>query len=1242
MKQTFTILMGLLFSAVAWGQDLIIEDGVLVACTSTESEIILPSEVKTIAANVFQGNTTLTTININEVTTIGEYAFDGCTNLQTIVMDQVTSIGQRAFRSCTALNNLSMPKVVTIGDLAFHACNALTSVTLPKSLNTLGVGNFSNCASLTLFELEDPAESVFEVDGGVLFDKKTPKSILAYGLGLNETDYQIPDGVTTIGSFVFYNNKKLTSVDFNNTLIIGEQAFLGCTKFTTIDLPLVKTVGTNAFNGCNNITSITLPQATSLGTNAFNGCTKLTNIDLPSVITIGSSAFVNCTALKPVSPKLMSEIMPNVKTIGSNAFQNCRALSGIITLPATLTSFGANVFLGCTNVTAFDIDNANYTTNAMGGVLFNKAKTTLVAYPPGKAGVEYTIPDGVTAVASYAFYGNPLLEKINATPQSLKTIGTSSFYGCAKLKELYLSASINLFGDMAYSGCPLLTTVEFVDANENFVIDNMVLFNANKTKLILYPRSLSETKYIVPNGVIEIANGAFYGCTALTEIEMPDVVTIGTNAFYGCSNLSKVDLPEATFIGTQAFYNCTKLTTVIVPKVKRINESAFYNCRVMQTIALPSVASIYNNAFNLCSALKAVDCSLSRTLYLGSNPFVLTNNALAVTVASNSVKSVFPAEYRRKYQVVVKTYQVSVGVSGTNGTVSATVNGQSFVSGLLVIDNQVIVSATPLDNNYTIEKWMINGEVIAGYTETTLNHAVVADATITVSFTEKPLADQTYGLNFNVTENGALTNNGGTLTAILEGVNLTSGQLVGFGKEVVMTATPSAGCRVQSWMVDNQVVANNQTNTYLHRIPKAASTVTVVYEISRYVLNYSVVAAEGAENNGTLIAAVDNQLVLSGNDVAHNKTIVFTATPDVGYVIKQWKVDGVVQGEYGKTLTLANYSKATEVTVEFEPQTYQLTFAVDGSHGTLAAKNGNTTLQTGDMVAHGSQLIFTATPDAGYRIKQWKINDSPEGEEGLTYEISRITEAATVSVEFEAIPLYTVTYSVVNSEGGQLFASVNGSPIASGASLIDGTQIDFSAQPDAGYEIKAWNDNGQAVSAFATYPVVLTKNEDITIEFNKKTFILTYVAGENGSITGETTQLVLYGGSGTQVLAVPDQGYRFVKWCDGVTDNPRTDANVTNNLILDCEFALSTDVQPKASMQVEVYPNPFVDQLNVNNATDIVKYSLLNAAGQVELQGANNGSNVIVIPVQTIKSGMIVLMLQTTDGKQTYHKLMKK
>lgn len=72
------------------------------------------------------------------------------------------------------------------------------------------------------------------------------------------------------------------------------------------------------------------------------------------------------------------------------------------------------------------------------------------------------------------------------------------------------------------------------------------------------------------------------------------------------------------------------------------------------------------------------------------------------------------------------------------------------------------------------------------------------------------------------------------------------------------------------------------------------------------------------------------------------------------------------------------------------------------------------------------------------------------------------------------------------------------------------------------------------------------------------TYTLTYVAGANGSISGEAIQTVSHGGSGTEVTAVPDEGYHFVKWSDGVETASRTDSNVTGNITVTAEFAHTT------------------------------------------------------------------------------------
>ncbi len=73
----------------------------------------------------------------------------------------------------------------------------------------------------------------------------------------------------------------------------------------------------------------------------------------------------------------------------------------------------------------------------------------------------------------------------------------------------------------------------------------------------------------------------------------------------------------------------------------------------------------------------------------------------------------------------------------------------------------------------------------------------------------------------------------------------------------------------------------------------------------------------------------------------------------------------------------------------------------------------------------------------------------------------------------------------------------------------------------------------------------------MTASFAVDTFTLTYVAGPNGTITGAASQTVAYGAAGTLVTAMPNVGYHFVSWSDGVLTAARTDTNVTANLAVD-------------------------------------------------------------------------------------------
>ena len=149
--------------------------------------------------------------------------------------------------------------------------------------------------------------------------------------------------------------------------------------------------------------------------------------------------------------------------------------------------------------------------------------------------------------------------------------------------------------------------------------------NGDETCYVSGIGECQDTDIVIPmvspdgDAVIGIGDDAFYGCTGLTSVVIPDSVTgIGNEAFYYCTGLTSITIPDSvTSIGEYAFLDCTGLTSVTIGNgVKSIGSRAFSYCTGLTSIDIPdSVTSIGSYAFSVCTGLRSITVDTDNTAY---------------------------------------------------------------------------------------------------------------------------------------------------------------------------------------------------------------------------------------------------------------------------------------------------------------------------------------------------------------------------------------------------------------------------------------------------------------------------------------------------------------------------------------------------------------------------------------------------------------------------------------------------
>ena len=472
----------------------------------------------------------------------------------------VKTIGEFAFEDCYVFSNVTLSEgIEVIEDYAFQGCynwsGSLRQVTLPESLTTIGSRAFDGCCDLSgdiyisanvtsigLYAFAftnisgftvSPDNAYFSSDSAGFLFNKDRTVLLQVSSGISGS-CRIPDGVNELESNSFRRCESLTEVIIPaDVSVISYDAFTGCDHLKTIRFehtdsdPL--TIGDNAFacwNESNVTTLVCVPDPEHVHP-AISGYDWEESCRTP--------IYISPEAAPPSGEYEGLLYGPNEDCTGLTITGYTARLPKNLVIPAEIEGFPVksieeDVFSDCDKL------------------------------------VSVVLSEGIEVIGDFAFRECRNLSSVTL-PESLISVGQMAFSYCWGFTgEIYISENLLYIGEGAFSNTDI-SRFTVSESNPNYCSDSYgVLFSKDLTVLKTAPSGLSG-RYIVPDGVLILEDGAFGACSSsLTGITLPDsLTTIGSCVFYDCYQLTELHIPAGvTQIGDQPFPHCSSMTRLSV------------------------------------------------------------------------------------------------------------------------------------------------------------------------------------------------------------------------------------------------------------------------------------------------------------------------------------------------------------------------------------------------------------------------------------------------------------------------------------------------------------------------------------------------------------------------------------------------------------------------------------------------------------------------------------------------------